>query len=82
MRIISITTCRIIFPVEPEYVLPDRWCEKMENAERAKVKTAAMTVSLSVYGLNLKDSLRTSDGECAINVVPPSSVYTTPADED
>ncbi len=38
--------------------------------------------NLSASGYDFKVVIRTSEGESAIDVIPPCSVYATPAEED
>ena len=77
------------FAVEVEKGLLERWWEKMEKAERAKVRIAAITgwlyVSFAGSMCMVRPNpprVRTSDGEGAVDVVPPGTVDAAPADED
>lgn len=78
-------TRRTRLMVEPESGLLLRWYVTMLKMERMNVRMAEMTVdSLHQHGGLGQVALgkRTSDSERSIDVVPPSTMYSSPADQD
>ena len=78
----SMPTRRTVLIVEPDKGVVLRWCVTIPNIERIKVSITAITAN-KVSTRPWVGSLMvcTSNSERAIDIVPPCSVYATPAEK-